>query len=108
MARISVQATGMARTEGKEMPRWREGGTGPLKLSKLAIADLHFRRVPGGIVKKRSEVCWIQQKTGEGVLKLEGWVCWWPRLWVMPRTWGALEMVEATDLMITWGEGNRG
>lgn len=25
----------------------------------------------------------------------------------MSRTWGALEMVEATDLMITWGEGSR-
>ena len=73
MARISVQATGMARTEGKEMPRWREGGAGPLKVSKQAVAHLHFRRVPGWIVEKRSEVCRIQQKTGEGVLKLDGW-----------------------------------
>lgn len=55
------------------MPRWREGGAGPLKVSKQAVADLYFRRVPGWIVEKRSEVCRIQQKTGEGVLKLDGW-----------------------------------
>lgn len=54
------------------MPRWREGGAGPLKVSKQAVAHLHFRRVPGWIVEKRLDVCWIQ-KTGEGVLKLDGW-----------------------------------
>ena len=62
----------MARTEGREMPRWREGGAGPLKVSKQAVAHLHFRRVSGWIVEKRLDVCWIQ-KTGEGVLKLDGW-----------------------------------
>ena len=53
-----------------KVERCQGGGRG---VSKQAVADLHFRRVPGWIAEKRSEVCRIQQKTGEEVLKLDGW-----------------------------------
>lgn len=44
----------------------RSGGGAQLKGSKQAIADLHFRRIPGWVVEKRLEGCWIQQETCEG------------------------------------------
>lgn len=50
------------------------------KTSKPEMSDSHFRRIPGWIVEKRWEVCWIEE-TVRGVLRVEGRPGWWPRLW---------------------------